>query len=381
MYNLRVALAVLSILPSIAFSEEPVPIVINEVNSQGVRKEGVSCLDLHKTKCIETEEYLELFSFVPNYSLTPFKVVGISLGNLLTVEFVADLTDERTDENGFYVIGGTNVDVAQLRVPDQRVAFREKFIHQRNKGQLSLVNMLQNGNRVAKAILLVYNRGEISEIEYTEENSVVTVSSTLFKAFKENMIDIVVYAHKANIERCNVLEKLAPKLKDQQYMSREYDSDDKEFSINRCSVEKTGINPEQLKIGKRTPKAENDCTGTFFTLQSEDSDLCELTQPNPPFNEDENIVEKDTTEPNESQCHSPMGTEYHLRVSAYKVRSRIDDNLIESQADETCRNSFAGPSSGNRLNDVSRGNNRKRHLSPDGDFSEKLPWENKDSFK
>lgn len=77
------------------------------------------------------------------------------------------------------------------------------------------------------------------------------------------MIDIVVYGHEAKIERCNIVENLAPKLKDQQYMIREFDSDDKDFSLNRCSVEKTGIIPEQFKIGKRTPRAENDCTGAF----------------------------------------------------------------------------------------------------------------------
>lgn len=297
---------------------------------------------------------------------------------MLTVEFVADLTDESTDENGFYVIGGTNVDVAQLRVPDERIAFREMFISHKS-GQLSLVNMFHNGNSVAKAILLVYNRGEISNIKYTQENSVVTVSSKLCKAFKENMIDIVVYAHEAKLERCSIVEKLAPKLKDQQYMLREFDTDDKEYSLNRCSVEKTVVIPEQLKIGNRTPRAENDCTGAFFTLQSEGSELCEIMQQTA-FNEDENMVEQDT-EPNESQCHSPMGAEFHIRVSDRKVRSRIDDNLIESQADETCRDSFAGPSSGNRKDDVSRGNKRKRYLSPDRDYSEQLPWENKDNFK
>lgn len=55
---------------------------------------------------------------MPNYLLTPFKVIGISLGNVITVEFVADLSNEKTDENGIYVIGGTDIDVAQLGIPD-----------------------------------------------------------------------------------------------------------------------------------------------------------------------------------------------------------------------------------------------------------------------
>lgn len=174
-----------------------------------------------------------------------------------TVELVVDLWRSKTNENGFLVIGGPAVDNVQLKLPNDNIMYRDKW--NRIPKQLALTNFLLNER--------------FEDFKITERSTSITIDDKVLRIIQENLVDMVVYAEEASIERCNIFEIIQPRFNNINYMLREVDRGDRDNSLNRCSIETTGCIPEQFKLRKPTPVGKNDCSGAFFTLTSEASEL------------------------------------------------------------------------------------------------------------
>lgn len=169
------------------------------------------------------------------------------------------------------MVGGINVEMANLKTSDPNIKFRQKFL--KFKGQPTLSSFLANGNSALNAIVLVYNKDAklLQDLDLTPSQSFLKLNDHLINLIQENLLDIVVYARRASFEKCTVYERLAQKLAGRQYALREYDvkSDaPNDMSLNRCSLSTDSIVPEAFKLGLTTPGDENDCTGFHFIMEN-----------------------------------------------------------------------------------------------------------------
>lgn len=129
---------------------------------------------------------------------------------------------------------------------------------------------MSNGDNSLNAIVLIYNeKGKpLSDFVLTESQPYLLLDEKLRKKIEENLVDIVVYSHKASFERCLKYETIAPKLEGRAYALREFNLNDDDFSLNRCTEKTESILPEAFKLGQTTPGQENDCEGFHFILES-----------------------------------------------------------------------------------------------------------------
>lgn len=79
-------------------------------------------------------------------------------------------------------------------------------------------------------------------------------------------MDLVVYGRRAPSDSCGLFLDLYPDFDNRRYALREIDSSEsgRDNSISRCTIQTDGFLPEKFKLGKPTPGAENDCSGTHF---------------------------------------------------------------------------------------------------------------------
>lgn len=189
----------------------------------------------HKgTFFVEKYEFIELLSIEPEFSLQGFKLLGISVEKLSskrqpTVELVVDLWRSKTNENGFLVIGGPDVDNVQLELPNDNIMYRDKWNRNPKAKQLTLTNFLLNGWSDAKAIVLIYKKDErFEDFKLTERTTSITIDDKVLRIIQENLVDMVVYAEEASIERCNIFEIIQPRFKNINYMLREVDRGDRD---------------------------------------------------------------------------------------------------------------------------------------------------------
>lgn len=229
-------------------------VVINEINSMGpgTGSGREKHTGRHKGSFfVEKFEFVELWSVTPNFSLKGYKLLGISAETRAskppTIELVVDLWAEKTDDNGFFVVGGRAVEKAQLKVPNENIMYREMFSNEPR--QLLLSNFLLNGWSKPKAIVLLYKENErFRDLTLKKTSTFININDEVLNTITENLADMVVYAEKAGVERCNIFEQIQPRFANTNYMLREFDRGNKDNSLNRCSVEMTGCIPEQFKL-------------------------------------------------------------------------------------------------------------------------------------
>lgn len=358
-------------------------VIINEINAMGTGT-GVN-REKYKGRrgwfFVEKHDFIELWSEEPDFLLNGFKLLGVSVEKLNkppTVELVVDLWDQKTDENGFFVVGGPSVKEANLKVSEQTkkiIMYRDMFNKQ--PSQLRMSNFLLNGWSGPKAIVLIYKKNErFKDFTIKETSTFITIDDTVLNIIQDNLVDMVVYAENAKVERCNIFEQIQPRFVNINYMLREFDRGDRDNSLNRCSIETTGCIPEQFKLGTPSPRAENDCSGAFFTFTSEASELIEPVLSVPlPENEIFEIEEH-------GQCSTSMGGSFYKNLKEHTV-SRVIDDVIETARKEadSCTASSSNPYGGNIRDEVSRANKRKRSMSEEEDFSEELEWETTKYFE
>lgn len=325
----------------------------------------------------ESNEFIELFSlcdgFKASVSLRGYKVILISTGTTnneeITIEFVATLWNSRSNENGFFTIGGPGVENADLRVPNDFVKFRNSFNKNR---EIATTNFLKNGNHNIAAIALIYGKGNALEsIALTQSRPFIKVHKSMKTILKEHVKDIVVYARGAPFDKCGFFEELHPDFVDKKYVLREFDIYNKsDFSLNRCTLQTLGFLPESFKVGNPTPNAENDCSGTHFILEEHILNITSSVLRH----------ENDYTRNDEAACSSSLQSNAYFSMSAEKVDEQLQRDLNISRSEE-CTSSWINPDEMEIQMDLDRANERKRKFDDDEDYAEDFDWETEKYFK
>jgi len=193
----------------------------------------------------------------------------------------------------FYVIGAPNDFVnPDLSLSDESVLYRNKFGTSLQIGLNIDVNIqqfhdiLENGNKYPMAVILLKRHDahdtELKQLILSSSRSTnkhrpiinaIPVTLDIENIIKTHFADMYIYSRRAYINKCTLFKRLSNfKNTDLQYkIGSEYDvTDHPDLSINRCATssdeDSMFLMYTTFKVGKRTPHAENDCSGFHFIL-------------------------------------------------------------------------------------------------------------------
>lgn len=352
------------------FAQRRRDVVINEIN----------VIDPFKP---EKREFIELKSTIPvpkgkTVALRGYKVVGISAGdNGAEIELVVQLWNAAIGEKGYYTIGGTAVPEANLKVPNDFIQFRQQLIG----SSFSLFNMVNNGNKRLNAIGLLYAKEseKLSAFFLKGGQDVLKVDNDIKELLKKYLVDLVVYGKLDARERCNVYEYIYPDLiHKKRYALREFPliRNDDDITLNRCTSEPNGFMPEKFKIGKATPNASNDCSGSHFILEDH---ILDVTTPLGHGYSSELTMDESAPEAGCSSRIAP--SEYHS-VTEERV-SKILAEERKSNENDVCTARQLDPYGAEIVEDIERSNAKRRRISsdPDTNYEEEYEWETEKHFE
>lgn len=229
--------------------DEKLTVVINEIN-------------LNDPFHLKRNEFIELFAYkkeadgtmtpAPRQSLQRFVLIGFRIQADAKTEahktpiitMVVDLWNERSNVDGYFVIGGLNVNGAQLTTTSNIVHFTNKFIHEQSTGvhrQSTLFGFMTKPKELehfhyvnAIAVLLCENRAMIDSLRLSQRDTSKFLTGPLETIVKNTVIDMVIYRDNEAFRACSTIEKLYPAFKNMEYILREYgDTVDTDRSLNR----------------------------------------------------------------------------------------------------------------------------------------------------
>lgn len=356
------------ILVSLAFvqiecADNKYEVFINEVNINDPRKP-------------ERREFIELRSTSKNsITLQGYKLIGISGGvhadAVPVIELVITLWNQHINANGFFTVGGSDVNGADLRIPSGYIKFRNNFITG------TITNFLINGNKNINAIGLLYGRQEsFRDIVLTKQKNHIPLDGKMKALLKQHLVDMVVYSKMYDSNRCDIYEEIYPQFVGRKYVLREFNAVDVDYTLNRCASESLGFRPEKFKIGKPTPGADNDCSGAHYIVEDRILDIM-------PSINTHVLYPADHEQPPVSYepcCSTNIErTEYYMH-SSDKILLSIQTESEAAQAD-ACTPHMLNPYGGNIAHQIDQANNRKRRISAIRDYSEEFEWKTNKYFK
>lgn len=164
-----------------------------------------------------------------------------------SIDLVATLWNERTDENGYFTIGGTEVSTANIKIPHNMVKFKSGFT-----GRSSVIsNFLPN--KEIRAIGLLYDSNNLNtfkDIVLSKKQPLVEINGDILKQLKEYLIDMVVYTRDKTCDKSELIEIIHEGFVTKKYAFREFngkkDANKIGISLNRCAAETTGFLPEKF---------------------------------------------------------------------------------------------------------------------------------------
>ena len=213
---------------------------------------------------------------------------------------VTDL-DKFAMMNEYFVIGGMQVENANIHCNDASV----KFTTQIKTG--SLDNFVMNGDQTPIGIGLLYSLDRLDFLKLTKAKPSIAILPNMERKLSKILKDLIVFGRTAHTDSCHIFEKLQSKYKNKKYMLRELNlPNEKQFSMNRCTVRTEGFIPETFKIGEPSPNAENQCDLTHYSF---DDRLVQITP---------NLISNRLIEPLE-QCPS--------NIEPY-ILSGVEPNLV-----------------------------------------------------
>ena len=177
-----------------------------------------------------------------------------------------------------------------LDFEDFHVFFPQKGIRQ-SKGalgkQLTLFDVLPNGNKFPEAVFLsdITDRATYIAIRERVTRSLNNGENVKLNNQRKNLIrpyvkDAIVYSRNSIYSKCSVFEDLVPRFQGKNYVLNEIDKPDtKDRSLNRCTESESRFQYMHFKLGKLTPKQENDCSGPHFILSEEPTASVHQTHP------------------------------------------------------------------------------------------------------
>lgn len=330
----------------------------------------------------EKKEFIELKSSCNNLALRGYKLIGLNTKKVSgTIDLVVTLWNERTNNDGFFTVGGSEVLNADLKVPNDYIRFRSSF----NKNAVvSVTNFMKNGIKDLRAIGLLYDSEKLnpfSEFTLSKTQTYIRIDDFLLEILKKYLIDLVVYGERVSCDKSEVFEKIHNDFALKTYMLREFSSNTakEDISLNRCAVELAGFLPEKFKLGSTTPGKENDCSGPHFILEDH---ILETISP-----VNERIIYEDEFDDlegascsNMPMCTSSIDKTDYMRGTLHAIQQTIETMNVTSTSD-ICSPLMLNPDGGNIEMSLNQENNRKRSIGVDHDYSEDLEWESTKYFR
>lgn len=155
-------------------------VVINEINVVDPKKP-------------EKHEFIELKSTCGgSFSLRGYKLIGFnSQSKTGTIDLVVTLWNERTNQNGFFTIGGSEVSTVNFKLPHDMVKFKTCFT-----GRSSVMsNFMPNKEIRAIGLLHDSERNNVfKDFMLTNKQPLVKSNDNIIEQLKKYLIDLVVYS-------------------------------------------------------------------------------------------------------------------------------------------------------------------------------------------
>lgn len=352
-YSLLISLVLVS------FVRSDCEIVINEINLSDPQKP-------------EKQEYIELKSICDTeIPLRGYKLVGFNCQSESgTIDLIITLWNDRTDKNGFFTIGGSDVLSANLKIPNNYIRFKSHF---EDKNTKSITEFFINKN--LRAIGLLHDEKKLnsfSDFTLSKKQPSIKISDAIFVQLKNYLIDLVVYGENKACATCKLFEKINDEFALKKYILREFpiNSEKNRITLNRCAAESAGFLPEKFKLGNPTPSKPNDCTGPHFLLD----DYIPVNVPTA-YVEDYDDFEGASCS-NQNTCaastHSTVSEDNNMIGQAIRAAN-------ETSTRDICTNQMLYPDGSNTALTVEQENRRKRHI--DADHSKELEWKTTKFFK
>lgn len=347
-------------------------VTINEINT--------NTLDIK----FKNNDFIEIKSFCDNKpsatTLQGFKIIGISTGTKttdnLSVDLVITLWNEHTNDNtGMITFGGPDVTAADFKTPSSIINYSNKF----QSETTTLFKFLNTGaSKKLYAVAILYKEKDpLSQFVLTQKKPRIPLNPALKEIIKTNLVDLLVYGQKAPYDNCNLFLDLKPDYTNRKYVLREFDNKAKsiDYSLNRCTIDTRGFVPEQFKLGRITPAAENDCTGAHFILEDY---LSEITAPL-----QTNILPMDVdVQPDSSAagCSTSAISAQYINVRREDIDTKVDELTIAAATDQ-CSQINLNPQISNDANMLQRANAIKRRLSYTTNYAEDYDWLSEKYFR
>ena len=165
------------------------------------------------------------------------------------------------NENRLFVVGGTGIPEADLRVPDSDIMFRNEISNKQR------ANFIPNGNTLPIGVALLYKPGGIEFLELREGREKIIIDQSWKDLLKRNILDLIVFGRRAYTNRCDIFEEIFPQYRGKLYMLRDFDQPWKrDLTLNRCTSFRETFVPYNFRLGKPTPNKENDCSLKHYDL-------------------------------------------------------------------------------------------------------------------
>lgn len=238
--------------PSLCAASE-CKVVINEINIMDTQK-------------VNKNDYIELKSTCNSDTpLRGYKLIGFNCESTIgTIDLIITLWNHRTDKNGFFTVGGTDV-AADLKVPSDFIKYRTGLEKQKVKKISNFFNKIVD---TKNAIGLLYDSKQINPFKkfvLSDKQTNIKITEEILEQLTEYLIDLVVFGENKTCAQCKLFEKINDEFALKKYLLPTTPAN-KDISLNRCGIESTGFLPEKFKLGKHTPGKPNDCTGPHFLL-------------------------------------------------------------------------------------------------------------------
>ena len=187
-------------------------------------------------------------------------------------QLVANLFNSQTNEDHFFVLGSPALEVAPsksfLRFSDSHVKSRSLLMED------PLPDFIPDGDVVPYAVALIYSTGRESgslklklKNRMTKQKPYISLDDAeLIEQLRAALVDMVIYGRRAKTDGCSVFEDLFPAFAGQHYLLREYDTNNGDFSLNRCSYTTENFVPRSFQLGPLSVLQRNICDSDFTPI-------------------------------------------------------------------------------------------------------------------
>lgn len=356
-------------------------IFVGSVYSDNECNAIINELNLRNPKSPGSNEFIELRSTCgDNLPLRGHKIIGFTCTQKSgAVILEVNLWNARM-QNGFYTIGGDQVNSANINIPSTDIKYKDGFIPKANIGAFSKFTVTSNTH--LSAIGLLYgNKEPFNAFKLTKEKNSIRIDDKLITILKEHLIDLVVYGSGVPCDKCELFEIIYPNFANRKYTLREIDTNKNrdDISLNRCTIENDGFLPESFKFGQPSPGKPNYCSGTNFILEDNILQAIPSVISSGMYSDDYDDL-NGACSSSVQNCTSSIDVVEYSQVTTQQLENAVEKAQQKSR-DNICNSLNLNPNSGNLMEEIERENNRKRVMGVETDYSNELEWKSTKYFR